>query len=589
MPTSAAAVPINALNAANLRMPAVAPVEQKDAFQALLDIGVEDVDTNTDRNQRPIRDDNNDRKEILAAPVTADVNAPDRPAPPVHEDGDHDAHVRAYRNDNEDRRRLADKRSDEDTTAVKRPEAKDTREVEGKGETRRAEKNATPTRPVAPEDNTDRDQLGSDLRARLTFLNQVLQLFVSLGGNPQAAQEKADSVLLQVSSLAVVNISAKKIDVSAAPESISPFAAPESISPFAAPEVIDAIAVTPQNDKPLDVVVDDILAKLTQLTAVLNQPAPTSDPVRETAPDFRALVRDMQQLALQLNSDPDAVKIATTDDKTQLIYATRTLMRQYALRLESAPKIAAQEPTDIVAPTKTDTVDTTARILPRQAMPEATLQIANAVRTEPVVSTTPLATLSAATATALPTNTDTRSGTGEQNSRDQAMPQMIGALRPVGAAQASQAAAPDFARLLQQARTPVLDQVMVNIKTGLAENKSEIKISLQPEDLGKLEIKIHVDTNGKTVASIMADNKNTLDLLQRDARGLERALSDAGLKADSGSLSFNLRGGQQENNQNPLFAQPYKTPLSDEADPLSAPVVSRNYVMNITDGLDLTV
>ena len=33
--------------------------------------------------------------------------------------------------------------------------------------------------------------------------------------------------------------------------------------------------------------------------------------------------------------------------------------------------------------------------------------------------------------------------------------------------------------------------------------------------------------------------------MQRDSRGLERALQDAGLKTDSGSLSFNLRGEGQ--------------------------------------------
>jgi flagellar hook-length control protein FliK len=37
-------------------------------------------------------------------------------------------------------------------------------------------------------------------------------------------------------------------------------------------------------------------------------------------------------------------------------------------------------------------------------------------------------------------------------------------------------------------------------------------------------------------------------MLQRDARELERSLQDAGLRADSGSLSFNLRGEQRDAN-----------------------------------------
>jgi len=54
--------------------------------------------------------------------------------------------------------------------------------------------------------------------------------------------------------------------------------------------------------------------------------------------------------------------------------------------------------------------------------------------------------------------------------------------------------------------------------------------------------------DGRVSAVVTADNKDTLDLLQRDQRALERALQDAGLKADSGSLSFNLRGGGEGGN-----------------------------------------
>jgi flagellar hook-length control protein FliK len=40
---------------------------------------------------------------------------------------------------------------------------------------------------------------------------------------------------------------------------------------------------------------------------------------------------------------------------------------------------------------------------------------------------------------------------------------------------------------------------------------------------------------------VVVDRPATLDLLQRDARNLERILQDAGLQTDSGSLSFSLR------------------------------------------------
>jgi flagellar hook-length control protein FliK len=71
-------------------------------------------------------------------------------------------------------------------------------------------------------------------------------------------------------------------------------------------------------------------------------------------------------------------------------------------------------------------------------------------------------------------------------------------------------------------------------------------VDLQPAELGRVEIKLDVDKDKKVSATIVADRPATLDLLQRDAKALERALQQAGLQADSGSLSFSLRdtGGQ---------------------------------------------
>ena len=61
---------------------------------------------------------------------------------------------------------------------------------------------------------------------------------------------------------------------------------------------------------------------------------------------------------------------------------------------------------------------------------------------------------------------------------------------------------------------------------------------------------MELSDDGNLRAAISADRPETLDLLQRDSRSLERALQQAGLKADAGSLSFSLKGdgGQQHAN-----------------------------------------
>ena len=90
-------------------------------------------------------------------------------------------------------------------------------------------------------------------------------------------------------------------------------------------------------------------------------------------------------------------------------------------------------------------------------------------------------------------------------------------------------------------RPGVADQVSVHITKALKAGADRITIQLKPASLGRIDVQLEVFHDGRVMAVVTADNKDTLDLLQRDARDLERALQAAGLQADSGSLSFNLR------------------------------------------------
>ncbi|MEX6725080.1 flagellar hook-length control protein FliK [Parapedomonas caeni] len=93
------------------------------------------------------------------------------------------------------------------------------------------------------------------------------------------------------------------------------------------------------------------------------------------------------------------------------------------------------------------------------------------------------------------------------------------------------------------------DSVGVAISRHAAAGKTEFTLRLDPAELGRIEVKLHVSENGKVEATVSADNASTYDLLRRDASTLERALTDAGLKTDSGSLSFNLRQQDGQPNQ----------------------------------------
>lgn len=95
----------------------------------------------------------------------------------------------------------------------------------------------------------------------------------------------------------------------------------------------------------------------------------------------------------------------------------------------------------------------------------------------------------------------------------------------------------------------ITGQIAVQIQKSVAQGLDQIKIHLKPAELGRVEIKLDVMQDGRVAATIVADRPETLEMLQRDTRGLQQALQDAGLKSDAANLSFNLGGGNASADQ----------------------------------------
>lgn len=93
------------------------------------------------------------------------------------------------------------------------------------------------------------------------------------------------------------------------------------------------------------------------------------------------------------------------------------------------------------------------------------------------------------------------------------------------------------------------DQVSVQLGKAVPGKNDQMVINLKPVELGSVEVKLDFGVDGRVQASIMAERPETLEMLQKDHRALERALNDAGLQTDAGSLSFNLKGQGQGGNQ----------------------------------------
>jgi flagellar hook-length control protein FliK len=120
---------------------------------------------------------------------------------------------------------------------------------------------------------------------------------------------------------------------------------------------------------------------------------------------------------------------------------------------------------------------------------------------------------------------------------------------PQSSAQTARAEAPQPPPRQPATQAQVTEQVKVKIAQTAAAGKDTVKIQLKPADLGRVDVKLHMQ-DGRVTAHVTAEHRDTLDMLKADSRGLEQALKDAGLKTDGDSLSFSLRGDGQQTAQN---------------------------------------
>ena len=89
---------------------------------------------------------------------------------------------------------------------------------------------------------------------------------------------------------------------------------------------------------------------------------------------------------------------------------------------------------------------------------------------------------------------------------------------------------------------PPAEQVAMQLRHAVAKGIDKITIQLSPASLGAIDVTLEVSSGARVLVHVVVEKADTLELLRADARGLERALQEAGLRTDSGSLNFNLRG-----------------------------------------------
>lgn len=88
-------------------------------------------------------------------------------------------------------------------------------------------------------------------------------------------------------------------------------------------------------------------------------------------------------------------------------------------------------------------------------------------------------------------------------------------------------------------RSPV-EQIKVKVAQGLELGMDKVTIKLHPAELGKVNVEMDLDKDGKAHVRIVADRSETLDFLRRDSSDLQKSLRDVGVNADGSNLEFSL-------------------------------------------------
>ena len=147
---------------------------------------------------------------------------------------------------------------------------------------------------------------------------------------------------------------------------------------------------------------------------------------------------------------------------------------------------------------------------------------------------------------------------------------------------------------------PVLQQVplgSVPIEIGLKSlaGVNRFEIRLDPAELGRIDVRLDIGDGGEVKAHLVVDRVETLALLQRDAKTLERAFEQAGLKPSEGGIDLSLRdpsgdrrGGDQPQGDRgqPPAGRPDGIAAPEAHEPVVAP---RRISWRSTGGVDLRI
>lgn len=148
----------------------------------------------------------------------------------------------------------------------------------------------------------------------------------------------------------------------------------------------------------------------------------------------------------------------------------------------------------------------------------------------------------------------------------------------------------DFAQSLRQtsgphrpnAYTPPGQQMAFHVQRAIQDGNDRVSIQLNPYEMGRIDVQLEIGSEGKLRAKVMVENPATLEMLQKDAKNLEKALQEAGLQTDGDSLTFSLQdsGDQAQQRQDQQDQSGYGTGFaSDDVEDEDPAIIAQAQIM----------
>lgn len=113
-----------------------------------------------------------------------------------------------------------------------------------------------------------------------------------------------------------------------------------------------------------------------------------------------------------------------------------------------------------------------------------------------------------------------------------------------------------------------LAAVAEHVAARAASGTSRFTVKLDPAELGSIDVRVEVRASGEVRAHLVVERADTLDMMLRDQKNLERSLGAAGLDVSSSGLQFSLRDQNRRDGGGDDRA-PTRSAESDEIDEIA--------------------